>query len=314
MIFPTATFAIFFLVVLPLSWLAMSDLRRWRVFIIAASYVFYGWWDWHFVFLLAGCTLWNHVLAVRIDRTAEQRTRKSCSRSRSPATSRCSATSSTTTSSSARPTTWPSRSGSGCRSTTRSIVLPVGISFYTFMAISYVVDTYRRDFKPVTLGKFAAYLSFFPHLVAGPIVRGSELVPQMETRRDPRRVDTSRAFYLIATGLFKKVVIANYLATHITDQVFAVPGSHSSAEILVAIYAYAVQIYADFSGLHRHGDRARAPARVRVPAELRLAVHRHLAAELLAALAHDAVALAARLPLHPARREPERAASAPTST
>jgi D-alanyl-lipoteichoic acid acyltransferase DltB (MBOAT superfamily) len=70
----------------------------------------------------------------------------------------------------------------------------------------------------------------------------------METRRDPRRVDTSRAFYLIATGLFKKVVIANYLATHITDQVFAVPGSHSSAEILVATYAYAVQIYADFSG------------------------------------------------------------------
>src|SRR6476646_8152145 len=116
------------------------------------------------------------------------------------------------------------------------------------MAISYVVDTYRRDFAPVTLGRFAAYLSFFPHLVAGPIVRGGELIPQMETRRDPRHVDTSRAFYLIATGLFKKVVIANYLAAHITDQVFAVPGSHSSLEILIATYAYAVQIYADFSG------------------------------------------------------------------
>ena len=248
MIFPTATFAIFFLIVLPLSWLAMSEMRRWRVFIIAASYVFYGWWDWHFVFLLAGCTLWNHVLAVRIDRTAEQRTRKILlavavagdlgvlayfkyfdffvSSSHNLAV----------------------QVGIGLPLETRSIVLPVGISFYTFMAISYVVDTYRRDFKPVTLGKFAAYLSFFPHLVAGPIVRGSELVPQMETRRDPRRVDTSRAFYLIATGLFKKVVIANYLATHITDQVFAVPGSHSSAEILVATYAYAVQIYADFSG------------------------------------------------------------------
>ena len=131
---------------------------------------------------------------------------------------------------------------------TRAIVLPVGISFFTFMAISYLVDVYRGDFEPVSLPRFGAYLSFFPHLVAGPIVRPGELLPQMETPRDPRRVDTSRAFYLIATGLFKKVVIANYLATHITDQVFAVPRSHSSAEILVAVYAYAVQIYADFAG------------------------------------------------------------------
>ena len=130
----------------------------------------------------------------------------------------------------------------------RSIVLPVGISFYTFMAISYVVDAYRGDFEPTTLEKFAVYLSFFPHLVAGPIVRPSELIPQFDTPRNPRRVDTSRAFYLIATGLFKKVVIANYLASSIVDEVFAAPGQHSSLEILIAVYAYAVQIYADFSG------------------------------------------------------------------
>ena len=130
----------------------------------------------------------------------------------------------------------------------KSIVLPVGISFYTFMAISYVVDAYRGEFEPTTLEKFAVYLSFFPHLVAGPIVRPGELIPQLETPRDPRRVDTSRAFYLIATGLFKKVVIANYLASSIVDEVFAAPGQHSSLEILIAVYAYAVQIYADFSG------------------------------------------------------------------
>ena len=130
----------------------------------------------------------------------------------------------------------------------RTIILPVGISFYTFMAISYVVDTYRGDFVPTTLEKFAVYLSFFPHLVAGPIVRPGELIPQLDVPRDPRRVDTSRAFYLIATGLFKKVVIANYLASHIVDQVFGAPGQHSSLEILIGIYAYAVQIYADFSG------------------------------------------------------------------
>ena len=79
-------------------------------------------------------------------------------------------------------------------------------------------------------------------------MRPAELIPQIETPRDPRRVDTSRAFYLIASGLFKKVVIANYLASSIVDPVFATPGQHSSLEILVAIYAYAVQIYADFSG------------------------------------------------------------------
>src|SRR5262249_11706358 len=91
----------------------------------------------------------------------------------------------------------------------RSIVLPVGISFFTFMAISSWVHIYRAELEPAPLATSGAYLSFFPHLVAGPIVRGSELLPQLETPRDPRRVDTSRAFYLIATGLFKKVVIAN---------------------------------------------------------------------------------------------------------
>jgi alginate O-acetyltransferase complex protein AlgI len=247
-LFPTATFALFFLVVLPLSWLTMPWPHRWRPFIIVASYVFYSWWDWRFVFLLAGCTLWNQVLAVRIWRARAQAQRKGLlvlalagnlavlgyfkyydffvSSSDNAA----------------------AIVGLDLPLSLKSIVLPVGVSFYTFMAISYVVDAYRGDFEPTTLEKFAVYLSFFPHLVAGPIVRPAELIPQIETPRNPRRVDTSRAFYLIATGLFKKVVIANYLASSIVDQVFAAPGQHSSLEILIAVYAYAVQIYADFSG------------------------------------------------------------------
>jgi alginate O-acetyltransferase complex protein AlgI len=248
MLFPTATFAIFFLIVLPLSWLAMPKVHRWRPLIIAASYVFYSWWDWRFVFLLAGCTVWNQLLAVRIHRATVPSQRKAL--------------------------LWVALAGNlavlgyfkyydffvtssdnllsvvGIEVPLglKSIVLPVGISFYTFMAISYVVDTYRGDFVPTTLEKFAVYLSFFPHLVAGPIVRPGELIPQLDTPRNPRRVDTSRAFYLIATGLFKKVVIANYLAANIVDEVFGAPGQHSSLEILIAVYAYAVQIYADFSG------------------------------------------------------------------
>jgi len=91
------------------------------------------------------------------------------------------------------------------------------------------------------------YLSFFPHLVAGPIVRGSEFLPQLYPPRDPRHLDSGRAFYLIFIGLAKKIVIADFLASHLVDQVFAGPGLHTSVEVLFGIYAYAVQIYADFS-------------------------------------------------------------------
>ena len=250
MLFPTATFTIFFLIVLPLSWLAMTaDMRRWRAFIVVASYVFYGWWDWHFVFLLAGCTVWNQLLALAIARAPDRRAAQRPARaSRSPATSGCSRYFKYFDFFVNSGHNFGHYLGLDLPVATRAIVLPVGISFFTFMAISYVVDVYRGDFEPVTLGRFAAYLSFFPHLVAGPIVRPGELLPQMETRRDPLRVDTTLAFYLIAIGLFKKVVIANYLAVHITDEVFAAPGTHSSLELLVGVYAYAVQIYADFSG------------------------------------------------------------------
>ena len=101
---------------------------------------------------------------------------------------------------------------------------------------------------PRRSARFAVFQAFFPHLVAGPIVRASELLPQLETPRDPRRVDTTRAYFLIVSGLFLKVVIANHLATHIVDDVFAAPNDHSSLEVLVAVYGYAVQIFADFCG------------------------------------------------------------------
>jgi alginate O-acetyltransferase complex protein AlgI len=247
-LFPTATFAIFFIVVLPLSWLLMPRGERWRPFIIAASYVFYSAWDWRFVFLLAASTLWNQVFALAIHRRSDPRARKLLVAG--------------AVAGNVALLGYFKYFGFFVTSTNnlfafvgvdvpleaRSIVLPVGISFFTFMGISYVVDVYRRDFEPVGLGKFAAYLSFFPHLVAGPIVRPGELIPQLDTPRDPRYVDTARAFFLIGTGLFMKVVIANYLAANIVDQVFGAPNQHSSLEVLVGIYAYAVQIYADFFG------------------------------------------------------------------
>ena len=111
-----------------------------------------------------------------------------------------------------------------------------------------MIDTYRGKFEPVPLLDFATYLSFFPHLVAGPIVRASEFLPQLKERPDPRYLDGSHAFRLIVAGMFKKVVVSSYLAGAIVDKIFAAPKNHSSLEILFAIYGYAIQIYADFSG------------------------------------------------------------------
>src|SRR5579875_3261207 len=242
MLFPTVTFAVFFSVVLPLSWALMRRPRAWRVFIVAASYVFYGWWDWRFVFLLVASTIVNHVLALAIYRARGVGARKALLGLAvgfdlgllgyfKYADFFLSSVDNVF--------------GTGWLT---NVTLPVGVSFYTFIAISYVVDTYRGELVPASFARFAVFQAFFPHLVAGPIVRASELLPQLEEPRDPRRVDTSRAFFLIVSGLFLKVVIANHLSTHIVDDVFAAPNRHSSLEVLVAVYGYAVQIFADFCG------------------------------------------------------------------
>ena len=242
MLFPTVTFAVFFMVVLPVSWALMTRQRSWRVWILVASYVFYAWWDWRFVFLLAASTVVNHALAVAIHRARAAAARK--------------ALLGLAVAFDLGLLGYFKYSGFFVSSADNligtswiaNVTLPVGISFYTFMAISYVVDTYRGLLVPASFARFAVFQAFFPHLVAGPIVRASELLPQLESPRDPRRVDTSRAFVLILSGLFLKVVIANHLATHIVDDVFAAPNEHSSLEVLTAVYGYAVQIFADFCG------------------------------------------------------------------
>jgi alginate O-acetyltransferase complex protein AlgI len=242
MLFPTVTFAVFFVIVLPLSWALMRMQRTWRVFILVASYVFYGWWDWRFVFLLAASTVVNHIVAVAIYRTRAVPARK--------ALLAVGVGFDLGLLGYFKYTDFFLSSVDNVFGTSwlTNVTLPVGVSFYTFMAISYVVDTYRGELVPASFARFAVFQAFFPHLVAGPIVRASELLPQLEEPRDPHRVNTSRAFFLIVSGLFLKVVIANHLSTHIVDDVFAAPKDHSSLEVLVAVYGYAVQIFADFCG------------------------------------------------------------------
>jgi D-alanyl-lipoteichoic acid acyltransferase DltB (MBOAT superfamily) len=248
MLFPTIDFAVFFGLVFVGHWLLQPFPKRWKVFMIAASYVFYGWWDWRFVFLLGASTVLAQTGAVLLARQSGERPRRWVLGLSIAAVlgilgwfkyygflalSVDNALGSI---------------GLGSPLPLLQVALPIGISFFTFMEISYLVDIYRGDIKPAGWLDFAVYLSLFPHLVAGPIVRGRELLPQIRTRRDPRRIDYARAACLIFGGLFKKVVISSFVASSIVDPVFGSPGQHTSLEILFAVYGYAVQIYADFSG------------------------------------------------------------------
>ena len=138
------------------------------------------------------------------------------------------------------------------------VVLPIGISFYTFQSMSYVIDVYRRQIKPTrNLVEFATFVSFFPHLVAGPIMRPTTLLPQVASRR-PFNLDQFYAgAYLIFWGLVKKVVVADNLAL-VVNELFGRSRSLDGGLALLAIYAFAFQIYADFSG---YTDIARGVAK-----------------------------------------------------
>ena len=129
------------------------------------------------------------------------------------------------------------------------LLLPVGISFYTFQTLSYTLDLYRRKIQPErNFIKFAVFVSFFPQLVAGPIVRAKDFLPQINRAIVFNRYTIETGLQLVFIGLFKKIVIADALAFLIVDKVFENPGAYSSLELLLALYAYAFQIYCDFSG------------------------------------------------------------------
>ncbi|RJP67864.1 MAG: MBOAT family protein [Candidatus Abyssobacteria bacterium SURF_17] len=127
------------------------------------------------------------------------------------------------------------------------LMLPLGISFFTFQMMSYVIDTYRGEPPEESLWNFAAYVSFFPQLVAGPIVRPKTLLPQIKTVRTYDDENAVRGIFLVAQGLVKKIVFADFLGVYV-EKVFAAPADYSGLATLVAVYAYAFQIYFDFSG------------------------------------------------------------------
>lgn len=129
------------------------------------------------------------------------------------------------------------------------IFLPVGISFFTFQSLSYTIDVYRNKLKPVThLLDYAFFVSFFPQLVAGPIVRAADFLPQLNRPTLVTKDMFGRGVFLICTGLVKKAIISNYISLNFVDRVFEAPTLYTGFENLMGIYGYALQIYCDFSG------------------------------------------------------------------
>src|SRR4051794_6445255 len=256
MLFNTFHFAYFFAILFPLYW-ALPH-RPQNYLLLAASYYFYACWDPKFLALLVLSTAMDFACGLAVDRIEEPRRRKlfvALSMALNLgmlgyfkyynffAESLHAAL---------------ARAGVSVPVSHLNVVLPIGISFYTFQSMSYVIDVYRKDIKPTrNFVEFAAFVSFFPHLVAGPIMRPTTLLPQIEK---PRRFDLQRFYhgcYLIAWGLTKKVVVADNLAPIVND-LFGRWQTLDGGLALLAVYAFAFQIYGDFSG---YTDAARGIAK-----------------------------------------------------
>ena len=235
------------------DWTVYLAPKRRLVLLSASSLVFYGIWDWRFCGLLMASALFNHFAALEIDKTPRVRRRKLFLifvvftnlivlgafkyldffvNSLNDLLFRL---------------------GYSEVPYFLELVLPIGISFYTFQALSYVVDVYRGE---ISASKDASetvlFIVFFPQLIAGPIVRASSMIPQIRAktaaRTTPQKIAFGVAVVMITSGLFKKVVMANYLSTEIVEEVFFDPASYGALDLLLAAYGYTVQIYCDFSG------------------------------------------------------------------
>ena len=257
MSFNSLTFAILLASVLALYWRLTR--RGQNILLLAASYLFYGWWDWRFLSLLVYSSLLDYWVALRIDGAPSQSVKRR----------------------------WLAVSlvgnlallggfkychffvhsaafliqqlGFHSHEMTLRIILPVGISFYTFQTMSYVIDTYRGHLKPTRdWPAYLAYVSFFPQLVAGPIERGTTFLPQFLGERRFDHEAARDGIKQCLWGLFKKIAIADYLALFV-DGTYADPARASGWQLLLATYCFAFVIYGDFSG---YSDMALGMARL----------------------------------------------------
>ena len=258
MLFHTWQFAVFFLVTY-LGYLALRQTRYWLYWLLAASYFFYGWWNPLYLVLIAFSTAVNYYAVVLMQRGGRRRLWLAVGMASSLSVlgffkyagfvvENLNALLSSLGLSLAIPD--PGAAG---------ILLPVGISFYTFQAMSYTIDCYRGklEMEP-NLFRFATFVALFPQLVAGPIERASNLLPQLRKKPEIRREHVTDGASLFLVGLFKKVALADYIAQYV-EKVYEAPDQWSGAALLLATFAFGWQIYFDFSG---YTDMARGVAKM----------------------------------------------------
>jgi len=256
-LFNSWTFAAFLLVVLPVYYALPR--RGQNLFLLAASYVFYGWWDWRFLSLLWISTVVDYAVALALDATDDARKRRLLILMSLIVNLgmlgffkyfNFFVESAIDTLQSI---------GLEASTPLLHVVLPVGISFYTFQTLSYTLDVYRKE-QPAckSLVDFALFVSYFPQLVAGPIERATALLPQIQSDRRVSQQDWTSGTQLILWGFVKKVAIADSLAQYV-DTAFSDPSAGDSLTLLLCTYAFALQIYCDFSG---YSDIARGISRI----------------------------------------------------
>jgi D-alanyl-lipoteichoic acid acyltransferase DltB (MBOAT superfamily) len=265
MLFNSWTFFVFFISVLALYY-ALPSHKKQNLLLLAASYVFYGAWNWRFLFLIFISTTVDYLVGLRLEKTSREGPRRTLL-----------AISVTVNlgilgffkyfnffiDSAASMLSWV---GLNPNWPLLEVVLPVGISFYTFQTMSYAVDVYRGQMKAVrSFPDYALYIAFFPQLVAGPIERASRMLPQFQRKRATSSSQVVSGLWLTLWGLFKKAVVADNLAV-IVNGVFSDVSRADGAGTALAVYAFAFQIYCDFSG---YSDIARGVAKL-LGFELRL--------------------------------------------
>ena len=253
MLFNSFEYLLFIPIVFLLYWFVFDyALRRckhqllWQnLFVVIASYVFYGWWDWRFLILIAITTFLSFLSGLGIEYARSQRGRKALMIANIVVNlgilgiykyydffAR----------------EFAELFGIESDFLLLHLILPVGISFYTFQALSYSIDVYRKQIQPThDIVAFTAFLSFFPQLVAGPIERATNLLPQFQKKRTFDYAQAVDGMRQILWGLFKKIVVADNCATYV-DTVFADISNHSGSTLLLAAVLFTFQIYGDFSG------------------------------------------------------------------
>lgn len=249
MLFNSLDFAIFLPIVFVLYWfVANKNLKLQNLLIVVASYIFYGWWDWRFLSLIFFSTLVDYLVGLALSKEDDQRKRKLF------------LWTSITTNLGLLGffkyynfflenfTKAFSLFGMEIQSSSLNIILPVGISFYTFQTLSYTIDIYRRKLEPSRdFIAFAAFVSFFPQLVAGPIERATNLLPQFTKKRSFDYTKASDGLRQILWGLFKKMVIADSCA-EMANMFFNHSADYSGSALVLGAVFFAFQIYGDFSG------------------------------------------------------------------